>query len=125
VYLEIKSCLTSLEATPEILPAGQSSQPLMSVAPEIVKVFFGQSSQWVSEPVEQSAVLYFPDSHVAQVEQPAAPTPLVFPVSHAVHSSAPPTEKLPAGQFSTSSWDRFGFFPADAVLHTLDPTSFA
>ena len=84
-----------------------------------------QSPHWVSSLVEQSEILYLPTGHVAQVEQPAAPTPLVFPVSHAVHSSAPPTEKLPAGQFSTSSWDRFGFSPADAVLHTLDPTSFA
>ena len=91
----------------------------MSVAPEIVKVFFGQSSHWVSEPAEQSAVLYFPDSHVAQVEHPAAPSALLSPAPQTEQVSAPPTEKVPAAQFSTLSREEEGFFPADAVLQTL------
>ena len=61
-------------------------------SPPIDALPFRQSPHCVSVSAEQSEILYFPGTHVEQVEQPAAPSSLLSPSPHVEHSSAPPTE---------------------------------
>ena len=51
---------------------------------------------------------------------PAEPSKLQ-PDSQSEQVSAPPTEKVPAAQFSTPRWSDVGFVPATAVLHDERP----
>jgi hypothetical protein len=110
--------LSTSEYFPSLLHSVQAvDSPPMDAVP------LRQSPHWVSVSVVQSAALYFPDSHVAQVEQPAAPSALLSSAPQREHVSAPPTEKVPAAQFSTLSREEVGFFPADTVLHAANPVS--
>ena len=99
----------------------------MSVAPEMVKVFLGQSLHYVSAPGEQSEILYIPVPHVAQVLHPAAPASLVSPLPQLVQTSAAPVEYFPAAHSSSDVMSplvesAFGLWPAEAVLQLLAPT---
>ena len=72
--------------------------------PPIDAVPARQSPHSVLEVGVQGAIMNFPEAQVAQVEQPAAPAPLVSPSPHSRHSSTPPVEYFPAGH-SSSPYD--------------------
>jgi hypothetical protein len=112
--------LSTSEYFPSLLHSVQAvDSPPMDAVP------LRQSPHWVSVSVVQSAILYFPGAHVAQVEQPAAPSALLSPAPQREHVSAPPTEKVPAAQFSMPDFNPFssilGLEPAGAVLQTAEP----
>ena len=69
--------------------------------PPVDTVPIRQSPHSVSEVGVQALIMYLPVAQVAQVEQPAAPAPLVSPSPHSEHSFAPPVEYVPAGHCSS------------------------
>ena len=77
-----------------------------------------QSPHSVSVVGVQALIMYLPVAQEAQVEQPAAPAPLVSPSPHSEHSSAPPVEYFPAGHCSSPLWSCVGLYPALAVMQT-------
>jgi hypothetical protein len=78
-----------------------------------------QSPHCVSAVGEQTLIMYLPVAQVAQVEQPAAPAPLVSPSPHSEHSLAPPVEYFPAWHCSSPLRSNVGLYPALAVSQTL------
>ena len=63
--------------------------------------------------------MYLPVAQVAQVEQPAAPAPLVSPSPQFEHVFVPPVEYFPAGHCSSPLRSDVGLYPALAVSQTL------
>ena len=82
-----------------------------------------QSPHSVFEVGVQVLIMYLPVAQVAQVEQPAAPAPLVSPSPQSEHSVAPPVEYVPAGHLSSALRSNVGLYPALAVLQKAAPSS--
>ena len=61
-----------------------------------------QSPHCVSAVEEQALIMYLPVAQEAQVEQPAAPAPLVSPSPQSEHAFVPPVEYFPAGHRSSA-----------------------
>ena len=81
---------------------GSQAVAVMPIEAEPAK----QSPHSVSAVGEQELIMYLPEAQVAQVEQPAAPAPLVSPSPHSEHSLAPPVEYVPAAHCSSPCDER-------------------
>ena len=87
----------SSEYSPSLSQLSQDDWPPAEALPK------AQSSHSVLVVAVLEVLMNFPAPHVEAVRQPTAP-PLseYFPSLHMAHSLAPPTEYVPAAQFSTS-----------------------
>lgn len=89
----------------EYLPSSLHSVHSVAVPP-IDAVPARQSPHSVSAIGVQVLIMYFPAAQVAQVEQPAAPASLVFPLSQLEQVSAPPVEYVPGWHCSSPCNER-------------------